>query len=149
SFLEQAIAFMEQPQSAKIGALTGILLGYDIVQDKLTGKVDSTGIFRRWYGKWYDRGQGQTYDQKQYNQPEPVPAICGALMLCRHKSLKETSLGPNIVLDPNYYMYKEDIDLSLRIRKKGWFLLFHPQFLAYHCRGWKTNRSQVPRQMRL
>ena len=32
-------------------------LGYDIKSDQPTGKYDSTGIFRTWYGRWHDRAR--------------------------------------------------------------------------------------------
>lgn len=149
SFLEKAIAFLEQPTSSQVGALSGILLGYDIQQQQPTGQIDSTGIFRSWYGRWYDRDQGKTYQQSAYRSPEKVPALCGALMLCRMTALKSVELGLHVVMDPTFYMYKEDIDLSLRLRQKGWSLLFIPELIAYHCRGWQKDRSQVPRHFRL
>ncbi len=149
SFLENALAYLEQPASRQVGALSGILLGYDIQQQQPTGQIDSTGIFRTWYGRWYDRDQGKAYQQNQHVTPEKVPALCGALMLCRMTALKSVVLGPHIVMDPTFYMYKEDIDLSLRLRQKGWSLLLIPEWIAYHCRGWKKERAQVPRHLRL
>jgi GT2 family glycosyltransferase len=70
-------------------------------------------------------------------------------MFCRLEALRETELAPSTVMDPKFFMYKEDIDLSLRLRKQGWKLLFSPQLKAYHCRGWKKERSQVPRSLRI
>lgn len=140
NFLADALHLMEKyPQC---GALTGSLLGYDFDHDRPTGKYDSTGIFSTWYGKWYDRDQGKPVSEITYHNMESVPAICGALMFCRKKALTHP------VFDPTFYMYKEDIDLSLRLRAKGWDLLFFPKLIAYHGRGWKK-RSQIPRQFRL
>lgn len=33
------------------------------------------------------------------------------------------------------FMYKEDIDLSLRIKKIGYKMMVHRTLIAYHCRG--------------
>ncbi len=44
------------------------------------------------------------------------------------------------VFDPNFFMYKEDIDLSLRLRAKGWRLMLWPKLLCYHGRGWQGRR---------
>lgn len=148
-FIEQAIQQMEQESFATVGALTGLLLGYDIHRDQPTGLLDSTGIFRRWYGKWYDRGQGQPYKTGQYEKAENVPAICGALMFCRKEVLDTVLLGPCQVMDPSFYMYKEDIDLSIRLRQREWSLVLVPQLIAYHCRGWQKERSQVAKRWRL
>lgn len=128
-----------------IGCLTGKLLGYDLAAEKSTGLLDSTGIFRKWYGRWYDRGQGED-DHGLYNVEEVVPAICGAFMCCNMKAL-EVFAGQ--IFDTSFFMYKEDIELSLRIRKNGWKLLYSPAIVAYHCRGWSKNRSSVSYAMRL
>lgn len=148
-FLGKAIQCMEAPSSSNVGVLTGLLLGYSYYENQATGTIDSAGIFQTWYGKWYDRSQGEVYTQ-QYYQRESIPAICGALMFCRKKALDSVVLdGPHEVMDPSFYMYKEDIDLSLRLRQRGWMLIFEPQFIAYHCRGWNKDRTEVPRHLRL
>lgn len=149
TFLEKAIAFMESPENQQCGALTGTILGYDIDIDRPTGAYDSTGVFQKWYGHWYDRGQGQKYEPEKYAVQEEVPAICGAVFFCRKKSLDTVLLRGNEVLDNTFYMYKEDIDLSIRLRQIGWKLVFIPQLTAYHCRGWVRDRSKMPRELRL
>lgn len=148
-FIEQAVEVMQRSQNKRVAMLTGVLLGYDIACDKPTGKYDSTGIFRTWYGQWYDRAQAMPQHPADYQKHEHIPAICGALMFCRKKALDEILLRSAEVFDSNFYMYKEDIDLSVRLRKKGWKLLFAPEIIAYHCRGWKRDRKQMPRLLRL
>lgn len=148
-FLEKAIQFMEQPANSSCGALTGTTLGYDIAQDKATGKYDTTGVFRKWYGKWYDRAQGDIQEASLYQNEQTLPAICGAVYFCRKKALEDVKLRKNEVFDSTFYMYKEDIDLSLRLRKKGWNLKFLPDLVCYHCRGWNRNRKKMPRDLRI
>jgi len=147
-FIEEAIATLTKPSSSDVAALTGMLLGYQLDQQKPTGLIDSTGIFTTWYGRWYDRGQGEA-NGSEYTSNESVPALCGALMFCRKIALDSALLGPDLVMDPSFFMYKEDIDLSLRLRQKGWTLLFSPSLIAYHCRGWHNDRSKVARHWRL
>lgn len=151
SFIEKACAVMEEEANSKVGALSGILLGYAMENHQPSGRIDSTGIFRTWYGRWYDRGQGDDVvsSRKIYKHREEVPALCGALMFCRLEALQKTALAPNVVMDPEFFMYKEDIDLSLRLRRQGWSLLFVPELEVYHCRGWGQDRKQVPQRLRL
>jgi len=149
NYLEKAIAYMEMPANQECGALTGILLGYDIAKDKPKEAYDSTGVFRRWYGQWYDRDQGQVYQIGKYLFPEVLTAICGAAFFCRKKALDSVRLRGEEVFDNQFYMYKEDIDLSLRLSQQKWKLAFIPDAIAYHCRGWQPNRSNVPRRLRL
>ena len=141
-FIEVSLEIcLNNPQA---GMVSGKLNGYDIKQNAPTGRLDSTGIFRKWYGRWFDRGQGEK-DQGQYDAPALVPALCGALLFCRMTALRILS-GP--VFDPDFFLYKEDIELSLRMRKAGWQLLYHPKLLAYHGRGWNKKRGKIPVELR-
>jgi GT2 family glycosyltransferase len=145
-FLEKAAAQMETRSDC--GILTGPLFGYDFARALPTGRYDSTGIFSTWYGRWYDRGQGEAISKDRYSQVEDVPAICGALMFCRKEALESAALEGE-VWDSSFFMYKEDIDLSLRVRSQGWRLLYHPDLIAYHGRGWQTDRGKMSRAARL
>lgn len=149
TFIEEATAYMEAPFNQQAGALSGILLGYDMEKNQPTGQIDSTGIFRTWYGRWYDRSQGTCISSALYINEEDVPALCGALMFCRKIALESIALQNHQIMDPSFYMYKEDIDLSIRLRKRGWQLKFLPMLEAYHCRGWRKSRQQVSKQLRV
>lgn len=135
-FLDQALQWMERPENARVGCLTGTLLGFDVASNRPTGRIDSTGIFQKWYGKWFDRAQGAPWDTLaplSPNRPEDVPAACGALMFCRTAALQELAQ----VFEPGFFMYKEDIDLSLRLRARGWRIVYQPDLLCHHGRGWQ------------
>lgn len=145
-FIEGAIEIMRG--DASVGILTGKLLGYDIDNNSPTKLIDSTGIFKTWYGRWYDRGQGET-DYAQYDaKREFVPAICGALMFCRASALRQNLIRGSEIFDKSFFMYKEDIDLSCRLRAGGWKLLYAGDISSFHCRGWKSRR-RISRQQRM
>lgn len=147
-FLKRALTHMNATENHMCGMLSGTLLRYDIQEKRLTGTYDSTGIFSTWYGKWYDRDQGCKVDAQKYVKVEKVPALCGALLFCRKGALDQVKLSNGDLFDRAFYMYKEDIDLSCRMRKAGWVLHFCPDFIAYHCRGWQE-RSHVSKRFRL
>lgn len=136
-FLEGALAILERPESASVGCLTGTLLGFDVERGLPTGLVDSTGILQKWYGRWYDRRRGMPAGSAAGNEAVELPAACGALMLCRTQALEEAALRPGVVFDPRFFMYKEDIDLSLRLRARGWRIVLAPELLCHHGRGWQ------------
>jgi N-acetylglucosaminyl-diphospho-decaprenol L-rhamnosyltransferase len=142
-FIANGIRSLEDEKDSAI--ISGKLYGYDIDKKCVSERFDSTGIFRKWYGKWFDRGQNSV-DRGQFNTKEVVPALCGALMLCKNKVLCE--LGDRI-FDEDFFLYKEDIELSLRIRKNGWSLVYDPRLIAYHCRGWSKRRDQILYQTKL
>ncbi len=145
--VEQSIACMSEPDSAAIGCVTGRLLGFDRQCGKATGCLDSTGIFRKWYGRWYDRGQGER-DTGQYSFRQDIPAACGAFMFCRRTALEQAGLPGDAVFDPDFFLYKEDIELSLRLRKWQWRIVYVPSVVVHHCRGWQ-GRGQMPRWQRM
>lgn len=54
--IDLATGYLDNDPGA--GIITGHLQGYDFESTLPTGFLDSTGIFRKWYGRWYDRGAG-------------------------------------------------------------------------------------------
>ncbi len=130
-----------------VGCVGGRLRGFDQIRQQPTGLLDSTGVFRKWYGCWYDRGQGKP-DDSRYNRPEDVPAVCGAFLACRKTMLDQVGAAAGVVFDPDFFLYKEDIELCLRIRQCKWRIVYLPDVHVYHCRGW-GNRRRIPYQQRL
>jgi N-acetylglucosaminyl-diphospho-decaprenol L-rhamnosyltransferase len=147
-FLEHALRYMEEDVKKKVGMLTGTMLGYDIGLNRPTGLVDSTGVTHTWYGQSIDRDQGEPVTVlEKYDHPNAVPAICGAVLLARKEALDAIAKA-NTLFDPDYFMYKEDIDLSWKAVHAGWTLIHHPGLTVYHCRGWK-GRHAASRKMRM
>lgn len=145
--IQNCLECMSEPSGEGIGCLTGRLLGFDREKGKATGYLDSTGIFRKWYGRWYDRGHGEQ-ERGQYDWRQDVPAACGAFMFCRRVALEQVVLSDGAVFDPDFFLYKEDIELSLRLRKYHWRIVYVPSVIVYHCRGWRQRR-QMPRRQRM
>lgn len=148
-FIEKAINWITNTPNKKVGAFTGPLLGWDLEKEKPTGLIDSTGIFSTWYGKWYDRGQGLSVKYHKQKNVEAVAALCGALIFAKREALESVKIGAAQIFDPSFFCYKEDIELSLRLRKKGWQLLYVPELEAFHARGWQKERKSMSRQVRL
>jgi GT2 family glycosyltransferase len=132
----------------RTGAASCLLLGYDITLGEPTGRIDSAGVFRTWYGRWYDRFQGRRLQDVDPGPCREVPALTGALLLCRRQALQEVLLPGGNVFDPGFFMYKEDIDLCLRLRRRGWRLALDPEARSFHCRGWQ-DRAAMPKRFRL
>jgi N-acetylglucosaminyl-diphospho-decaprenol L-rhamnosyltransferase len=142
NYIFQAVEILTDNGDAAI--VSGKLLGYNVKEGKKNGRIDSTGIFRKWYGRWFDRGKGEN-DSEKYNHTELLPAVCGALMVCRIEALKQYG---GEVFDSDFFLYKEDIELSLRLRRDGWKLLYDPRLVACHCRGWEDKRKNIPFALR-
>lgn len=72
--------------------------------------------------------------------PFAIDYCSGAFMMVRRKSLKNMPL-----LNQEYFMYSEEKDLSLRLKRKGWKTYFVPNGEVIHYGGQST--SQVKEQM--
>ncbi len=134
-------------KNPRAGCVGGRLLAYDFEKHKPLSTIDSTGIFRRWYGRWVDRGQGKE-DQGQYDRIEPIPAACAAFLFCRKEMLEQVKIAGGEIFDPDFFLYKEDIELGLRIQKSRWQTLYVPEVKVYHGRGWQQ-RTDMSRTARL
>ena len=70
-----------------------------------------------------------------WDQPCRIEVISGAFCLLRHEALKTIGL-----LDEDFFMYGEDIDLSYRLLKGGWENLYLP-YSIIHYKGKSTQKS--------
>ena len=144
--LEIAIDFMNKNRD--IGILTGKLLGFNIETNEPTKLLDSTGVFYNAYGRFYDRGQGEI-DKGQYDGIIDIPAACGAFLFCRVEALEKSLLYNEQVFDERYFMYKEDIDLCIRVKNADFRIVYSSEVAVYHCRGWNNKRNKMPYWARL
>lgn len=67
-----------------------------------------------------------------------VEVLSGAFMLMRKKTLDEVGL-----LDEDYFMYGEDIDLSYRILKGGYKNYYFPKTRIIHYKGESTKKGSL------
>ena len=70
-----------------------------------------------------------------WDEPGQIEAISGAFCMLRRKALDQIGL-----LDEDYFMYGEDIDLSYRLLKGGWQNWYLP-FDIVHYKGESTQKS--------
>ena len=72
------------------------------------------------------------------NEAHEVAVLSGAFMLLRQAALTEVGL-----LDEDYFMYGEDIDLSYRLTQSGWQNWYFPEVRILHYKGESTKRTSV------
>ena len=70
-----------------------------------------------------------------WDEPGQIEVISGAFFMLRRKALDQIGL-----LDEDYFMYGEDIDLSFRLLKGGWQNWYLP-FDIIHYKGESTQKS--------
>jgi N-acetylglucosaminyl-diphospho-decaprenol L-rhamnosyltransferase len=74
------------------------------------------------------------------DQVAEVDSVVGAFMMLRTDVLCEAGL-----LDESYFMYGEDLDLALRIKRRGWKVYYNPEVRVLH---YKRAASQGSRRAR-
>jgi len=72
------------------------------------------------------------------DETNEVEVLAGAFMFLRKKSLDEVGL-----LDEDYFMYGEDIDLSYRIIKGGFRNYYLPESTIIHYKGESTKKGSL------
>ena len=98
----------------------------------LNGLINSTGhaIYRGlavMERGFFERDLGQ-YDETCY-----VAGACAAAALYRRKLFEDIGF-----FDEDYFMYNEDVDLSLRAILRGWNIRYIPTAIAYHVHSAST-----------
>lgn len=73
-----------------------------------------------------------------YDEVNPVDVLAGAFMLMRKECLDKVGL-----LDEDYFMYGEDIDLSYRITKGGYKNYYFPKARIIHYKGESTKKGSL------
>lgn len=72
------------------------------------------------------------------DQTHEVEILSGAFMLLRKEALEKSGL-----LDEDFFMYGEDIDLSYRIIKCGYKNYYYPEARIIHYKGESTKKNSI------
>ncbi|MDR1757720.1 MAG: glycosyltransferase family 2 protein [Bacteroidales bacterium] len=72
------------------------------------------------------------------NEINEIEILSGAFMCMRREALKKSGL-----LDEDYFMYGEDIDLSYRILKAGYKNYYYPATKIIHYKGESTKKGSL------
>jgi GT2 family glycosyltransferase len=105
----------------KVGAVTSKLVFMD-----RPGVIQNAGSLVLTDGSGGDRGSGEE-DRGQYDGREEVFAACGCAVLLSRAMLDDVGL-----LDPTFFVYYEDTDLSWRMRLRGWRIVYEPAAVVEH-----------------
>lgn len=142
--LEQCVArFEADPQAA---AVTGIVYRWSAPVDQpetITNEtlIDTTALIYRSLAHVIDRDAGRPWGEVKalLGQPQTVFGVSGAVSMYR-RSHVEASAPDRLMFAP-FFMYREDVDLALRLARKGYTSWFDPSILSFHRRSFKTFTS--------
>ncbi len=134
-------------EHSEVGAAMPKILRWDFQGQHLTQEIDSLGLALTKGGSFYDIGQGQL-SGRELNYTHSVFGFTGAGVLLRLSALRSVAFDNGQYLeyfDELMFMYKEDCDLSYRLRLANWDIVLVPEAVIYHDRtavkakgGWKS-----------
>jgi GT2 family glycosyltransferase len=127
-------AFERHPRAGAIQARVRRLDSPGVRLDVL----DTTGLVMARDHRAVSRGHGEP-DVAAARVPGPVWGADGPAPAYRRTALEDARLpdgaGGWEVLDRDFFMNKEDVDLAWRLRLLGWEAWYEPEALAWHARG--------------
>jgi N-acetylglucosaminyl-diphospho-decaprenol L-rhamnosyltransferase len=95
-------------------------------------RISSVGVHWRADGAGIDIGCGEL-DVGQYDHPRSIEVFTGAAALLARGFVEATG-----GFDEDYFLYYEDVDLSLRGRELGWRYVCEPAAVVHHRAGATT-----------
>lgn len=130
NLIEELVKAMKSDE--KIAAAQPKILKWDFEKNIKTNLVDSYGIICDRKFRFRDKRQGEI-DFRALVRPEEVFGFTGAAVLLRLAAMKDVACDDQY-FDELMFMYKEDCDLSLRLRLAGWKIVLAPDAVVYHDR---------------
>jgi len=117
NWIKELVKVMESDE--KIGGVGGKIFFMD-------GKLNSTGHMELPDFYWTDRGFAEK-EKGQYDTQEEMGSITNAASLYRKASLNDVGS-----FDEDFNMYLEDVDIGIRLRQKGWKIVYCPKGIVRH-----------------
>lgn len=139
----KAIAFMDShPEGGGLGVRMVDGRGVFLPESKRSLPIPSVAFYKIFglskvfkKSKRFGRYHLTYLDENEVNE---VEVLSGAFMLLRKTTLDKIGL-----LDEDYFMYGEDIDLSYRITQGGYKNYYFPETRIIHYKGESTKKSSL------
>lgn len=117
---------------------------YRLQEGKRTTTIDGFGLKCTRAHVFTNIGEGED-DAGQYDDVTDVFGISGAAVLYRKEALQDIAAHgggqEHEYLDADYLAYKDDIDVSYRLRHRGWDIRMHMGAIVYHKRTAKELKN--------
>jgi GT2 family glycosyltransferase len=133
NFIEKALKAIKEDDN--IAAIAPRILKWNFENSEKTNIVDSYGLGISKEHRFFDLHQGEKNIEELDSRE--VFGFTGGAVLFRVKALQDIAheVGDKKeYFDELMFMYKEDCDLSYRLRLAGWKIVFEPSVKAYHDR---------------
>lgn len=99
------------------------------------GKIDWNNVYA------FHKGVDEV-DKGQYDKAHETDFATGCCMLLKKKTIEKTGL-----LDEKYFLYYEDVDYSLRVKRSGLSVFYDPNISIYHKNAGSSGKPGSPLQI--
>ena len=123
---------LDRSDAADAGSGSGKIFRAEGPGLRETPTLDSTGIVFTASGRHFDRDSGLLDAGDSRRGPE-VAGVTGAAGFYRRSALDSVRISTGW-FDEDFFLYREDADLALRLRAAGWRCVYVPSAVAYHRR---------------
>jgi GT2 family glycosyltransferase len=146
-YLRRAVKAFER--SSRIGSVNGKLLltstlesasDDSLMSGSFAPLIDGAGLKMLKSRRPYLRGNREPSDGSCL-QPQYIFGADGAAATYRRTMLEDVALDGEY-FDPEFVMYREDVDLAWRAQLYGWDSYYVPEAVGYHVRGFHLNQSR-------
>jgi GT2 family glycosyltransferase len=100
-------------------------------------RIEQVGAEFNNIGNIWGRGFNE-FDEGQFETACEVPALTACAALVRRRALADESL-----FDRQFFMYHEELDLSLRLRGRGYSIVYVPSAMVHH-KGMQSVKRASP-----
>lgn len=134
-YFAECVAFLDaHPRTA---AVSGLLMRVRALTERPESAIiDSSGIVLSRTGRAYNKGAGKGFSASA--RTVPVLGVPATAVVYRRAALEDVALdidGRREFFDEDFFMYKEDVDLALRLVLRGWQAATINAVRAYHIRS--------------
>ncbi len=99
----------------------------------LSDVLDTTGLVMNAHWRMEDRGAG-VRDEGQFDERQDIVGPGGAFAAYRASALVDVAESGQC-FDEDFFSYREDCDVALRLARRGHMTVFAPHAKAWHYRG--------------
>lgn len=140
--LEKLVNFLDNNRDA--ATVSPRLMKWDFDDNLFTNKIDSLGLKVTKCRRVIDWRQGEDWNKASADkQALEVFGVSGTAPMFRRKAIGRIVFSDSYFFDKNYGSYKEDVDLSYRLRSAGFRAFVLLGAAAYHDRSSSLNQSVV------
>ncbi len=103
--------------------------------------IYSTGIYPSYLRRFHDIGSGRK-DSFEFGKEKYVFGVSAAAVIYRREALEQIKQGQEY-FDEDFFHLFDDVDISWRMQRKGWRILYSPKAVCLHVGGLSRKKDRI------